>query len=90
MTLAFTRTIDWASSGNRSTCPRPDLQANVAAIDQPERRQRIPEPCGLDAARRIDAQDADNRQVFRVLRECRTRGAKSQREGQGGRRSRSR
>ena len=55
----------------------PDLDADVAAIDQPERRQRVPEPGRerLDIVRRVDAQDADDRQVFAILRECRDGGA---------------
>ena len=55
----------------------PDLEADVAAIDQPQRRQCIPEPRGgrLDGVRRVDAQDADNRQVFGILRKCRDGGA---------------
>src|SRR6266404_1120799 len=62
----------------------PDLDADVAAIDQPEGRQRILEPRGewLDIVRRVDAQDADNRQVFGVLCQCRDGGAQPQREGQ--------
>jgi hypothetical protein len=75
MTLAFARTSDWASSGNRSiwSSALPDLEADVAAIDQPEGRQRILEPRGerLGIVRRVVSQDADDRQVFVILRKCR-------------------
>jgi len=51
----------------------PDLEADVVAIDQPERRQRGLEPRGegLDGVRHVDAQDADDRQVVGFLRKCR-------------------
>ena len=56
---------------------KPDLEADVAAIDQPERRQRVPEPGRerLDAVRRGAPQDADDRRVVGILRECRNGGA---------------
>jgi hypothetical protein len=51
----------------------PELEADVAAIDQPERRQCVLEPGRgrLDIVRRVDAQDADNRQIVGFLRQCR-------------------
>jgi len=56
---------------------KPDLEADIAAIDQPERRQRIPDPRGrrLDGVRRVAPQDADDRQVVGILRKCRNGGA---------------
>ena len=50
-----------------------EIEADVAAIEEPERRQRIPDPRGrrLDGVRRVDAQDADKRQVVGFLRQCR-------------------
>ena len=55
----------------------PDLDADVAAIDQPERCQRILETRGerLDIVRRVHAQGADDRQVFAILRKSRHGGA---------------
>jgi len=63
----------------------PHLEADVATIDQPERRQRVPEPGRerLDGVRGVDAQDADSREVFRILRKHRHGGAQPQRERGG-------
>src|SRR5438128_2249648 len=62
----------------------PDFEADVAAVYQSERRQRILEERCLrfDGIRRVDAQPADQRQVFGILRKCRSSGAQPQREGQ--------
>jgi hypothetical protein len=55
---------------------KPDLEADIAAIDQPECRQRVPEPGRerLDAVRRVAPQDANDRQVVGILRKCRNGG----------------
>jgi hypothetical protein len=78
MTLAFAWTSDVGTLRQPlgMALGEPDLQADIAAIDQPQRRQRILEPRrrGLDRVRRVDAQDADNRQVSGILRKCRDGG----------------
>src|SRR5437773_7508624 len=51
----------------------PEIDADVAPIDLPERGQGIPKNRWewLDIICRVNAQDADKRQVCRILRICR-------------------
>jgi hypothetical protein len=85
MTLAFARTSDWASSGNRSiwsSAYRTSMRM-LRPSTSPRAANASLNPVAewLDIVRRVDAQDADNRQVFGVLRQCRDGGAQPQREG---------
>jgi hypothetical protein len=63
----------------------PDFEADVAAVYQSERRQRILEERCLrfDGIRRVDAQPADQREISGILRRCRSCGTKPECERGG-------
>jgi hypothetical protein len=62
----------------------PELDTNVATIDLPKGCQGIAKDGWnrFDVLWRVEAQDADERQVSGVLRECRNRIAKPEHEDQ--------